>query len=80
MQLSPPTTKHEPAMTTQTLETVIKSTMFRFSTLAAAKAFQARANDILMIVLGDQDGEQREYWVVTPRDAARLERSGYEMA
>ncbi|WP_374691908.1 hypothetical protein [Accumulibacter sp.] len=67
-------------MTTQTLETVIKSTMFRFSTLAAAKAFQARANDILMIVLGDQDGEQREYWVVTPRDAARLERSGYEMA
>lgn len=31
------------------------------------------------IVLGDNDGEQGEYWVVTPADAQRLERAGYEM-
>lgn len=32
------------------------------------------------IVLGDHDGEEEgEYWVVTPADAQRLERAGYEM-
>jgi hypothetical protein len=31
------------------------------------------------IVLGDNDGESGEYWVVTPADAQRLERAGYEM-
>ena len=69
----------EPAMTTRTLKTLIQSTMFRFTTLASAKAFQARANDIMMIVLGDHDGERGEFWVVTPADAARLTRAGYEM-
>ncbi len=67
-------------MTTQTLKTLIQSTMFRFTTLASAKAFQARANDIMMIVLGDHDGERGEFWVVTPADATRLTRAGYEMA
>ena len=57
-----------------------KSTIFRFNTLASALAFQARAKDILMIVLGDHDGERGEFWVVTPADAARLTRAGYEMA
>lgn len=67
-------------MTTQTLKTLIKSTIFRFNTLTSAKAFQARANDIMMIVLGDHDDEQGGFWVVTPADAARLEHAGYEMA
>ncbi len=31
------------------------------------------------VVLGDNDGENGEYWVVTPTDAQRLERAGYEM-
>lgn len=31
------------------------------------------------VVLGDNDGESGEYWVVTPADAQRLERAGYEM-
>ncbi len=44
--------------------------------MASAKAFQARANDIMMIVLGDND----QFWVVTPSDAARLVRGGYELA
>ena len=52
------------------------STAFRFNTLARAKAFQARANDIMMIVLGDNE----EFLVVTPRDASMLVRAGYELA
>lgn len=67
-------------MITQTRKTLIQSTMFRFNSLANATAFQARANDLMMIVLGDHDGERGEFWVVTPADAARLERAGYEMA
>lgn len=67
-------------MTPETLKNLIKSTIFRFNTLASALAFQARAKDILMIVLGDHDGERGEFWVVTPADAARLTRAGYEMA
>ena len=31
------------------------------------------------VVLGDNVGETGEYWVVTPADAQRLERAGYEM-
>ena len=66
-------------MTTQTLKTLIQSTMFRFTTLVSANAFQARANDIMMIVLGDHDGARGEFWLVTPADATRLTRAGYEM-
>lgn len=31
------------------------------------------------IVMGDNDGEIGEYWAVTPADAQRLERVGYEI-
>lgn len=57
-----------------------KSTTFRFNTMASAKAFQARANDIMMIVLGNNDGDRGQFLVVTPADAARLQRAGYELA
>ena len=67
-------------MTSTTLKTLIKSTMFRFSTLANASSFANRATYPLRIVLGDYDGERGEFWVVTPADASRLERAGYEMA
>lgn len=53
-----------------------KSTIFRFNTIAAARSFINRANDILMMVLG----ENEQIWVVTPADAARLQRAGYELA
>jgi hypothetical protein len=48
--------------------------------MASAKAFQARANDIMMIVLGNNDGDRGQFLVVTPADAARLQRAGYELA
>ena len=70
-------------MTTSTLKTLIKSTMFRFNTLASASSFANRATYPMRIVLGDHDhdgGERGEYWVVTPADASRLERASYEMA
>ncbi len=54
--------------------------MFRFSTLANARSFQARAKHITMIVLGDHDGERGEFLVVTPAEASRLTRAGYELA
>ncbi len=67
-------------MTTITLRTLIKSTMFRFSTLANATSFVNRATYPMRIVLGDHDGERGEFWVVTPADASRLQRAGYEFA
>ena len=67
-------------MTTNTLKTLIKSTMFRFNTLASATGFANRATNPMRIVLGDHDGERGEFWVVTPADASRLERAGYELA
>ena len=54
--------------------------MFRFSTLASAASFANRVSYPMRIVLGDHDGERGEFWVVTPADASRLERAGYEMA
>jgi len=70
----------ENMMTTPTLKTLIKSTLLRFNTLANATSFINRATYPMRIVLGDHDGERGEFWVVTPADASRLERAGYEMA
>jgi len=67
-------------MTTPTLKTLIKSTLLRFNTLGNATSFINRATYPMRIVLGDHDGERGEFWVVTPADASRLERAGYEMA
>ena len=64
-------------MTTQPL---IKSTVFRFNTLASAEGFANRATYPMRVVLGDHDEERGEFWVVTPADATRLTRAGYEMA
>lgn len=67
-------------MTTSTSKTLIKSTMFRFSTLASASSFANRASYPLRVILGDADDERGAYWVATPADAARLEHAGYEIA
>jgi hypothetical protein len=49
--------------------------MFKFSRLATANAFVDHCVSIMMIVHGD-DGY---LWVVTPREATRLAREGYEV-
>jgi hypothetical protein len=67
-------------MTTSPLKNLIKSTMFRFNTLANASSFTNRATYPMRIILGEHDGERSQFWVVTPADASRLERAGYEMA
>ena len=67
-------------LNTPTLMPIIKGTLYRFNTLASATGFANRATDPMRIVLGDHDGERGEFWVVTPADASRLERAGYELA
>lgn len=62
------------------VKALVKSTIVRFNTLAYAEAMVGRALYPMMIVLGDCDGERGEYWVVTPADASRLVRAGYEYA
>lgn len=49
---------------------------FRFSTLGTALSFADRAVKRMRVVMGD-DGY---FWVVTPAEATRLERQGYELA
>lgn len=66
-------------MSNNTINTLVKSTMFRFNTLACAKSFVNRTNYPMRIVLGDND-QSAKFWVVTPADGARLERAGYELA
>jgi hypothetical protein len=62
------------------LKSLVKCTLFRFNTLVNATGFANRATYPMRVVLGDYDGECGEYWVVTPADATRLERAGYELA
>ncbi len=50
--------------------------MFKFNTLVNAKDFVNRAIKIWMIVLGDDE----LFWVVTPAQAAKLVKQGYELA
>lgn len=44
---------------------------------ANARAAAARWN--LWIVMGDATDDGVEFWTVKPRDAARLEKAGYEI-
>ena len=46
----------------------------KFNTLATARNYQNRAFG-LMIVMGDDE----KFWVVTRREAAKLEKQGYEI-
>jgi hypothetical protein len=49
--------------------------MFKFCRLATANTFVDHCVKIMMIIHGD-DGY---LWVVTPREATRLAREGYEV-
>ena len=59
--------------------TMTRSTIFRFNTLARARAFADRASGPMVVVLGDK-GAAAPFWVATSADAARLERAGYAAA
>jgi voltage-gated potassium channel Kch len=49
-----------------------------YTSEASARAAAARWN--LWIVMGDATDDGVELWTVKPRDAARLEKAGYEIA
>jgi len=59
---------------------IVKGRITVFRNPALAKSFADRCVKLHCIVLGDHDGETGQYWVVTPADAQRLERAGYEIA
>lgn len=47
-----------------------------FSSLGAAKRWASGCNKMHLVILGDNE----KYWVVTPADAERLVKAGYEYA
>jgi len=57
------------------MNTITKSTIFKFVELRYARSFAERAVKIMLIVHGDD----MRFWVVTPADATRLQRVGYEI-
>jgi hypothetical protein len=59
---------------------ITKGPLYRFRSRALAQSFRACAVCPLWLVLGDHAGDEGEYWLVTPADAARLERAGYALA
>lgn len=65
-------------MNTQ-IRTLVKGHVATFRNLSLAQSYADRCVKPHWIVLGDNDGENGEYWVVTPADAQRLEHAGYEM-
>ena len=54
--------------------TLIRSTVFRFSTLASATSFVANGRGMAVVM-----GDDARFWVVTVADAQRLVRAGYEL-
>jgi hypothetical protein len=52
-----------------------KSTVFKFKDLGLAESFVNRCSYPMRIVMGDHP----MYWVVTPADAQRLVKAGYEL-
>lgn len=61
------------------LKNLVKGHIAAFRNLDLANLYADRCVKPHWIVLGDNDGDAGEYWVVTPADAQRLERAGYEM-
>jgi hypothetical protein len=59
------------------VKAIIKGHITVFRNLALARNYLDRCLKIHCIVLGELVGE---YWVVTPADASRLERAGFEIA
>ena len=61
------------------LQALVKGHIAVFHSLELANLHVDHCIKPHWVVLGDHDGEIGEYWVVTPADAQRLERAGYEM-
>jgi hypothetical protein len=55
---------------------ITKSPIYKFVSLANANSFVQHCVKPMWVMLGDD----MRFWVVTPADAARLERAGYEFA
>jgi hypothetical protein len=62
------------------IQAIVKSQVTVFHSLPLARNYVDRCRKLYCIILGDHDDERGEYWVVTPADAQRLERQGYEFA
>lgn len=62
-------------------QTLVKGRIAAFRNLDNAHSYVGHCVKPHWIVLGDhdEDGENGQYWVVTPADAQRLERAGYEI-
>ena len=72
--------KHlEPKMIHPQVQALVKGHIAAFCNLDNAHSYADHCVKPHWIVLGDHDGETGEYWVVTPADAQRLVRAGYEM-
>jgi hypothetical protein len=61
------------------IQALVKGRIAVFRNPELANSYANRCVKPHWVVLGDNDGETGEYWVVTPADAQRLERAGYEM-
>lgn len=62
------------------VQSLVKGRIAVFRNLELANSYITHCVKPHWMVLGDNDGDTEEYWVVTPADAQRLVRSGYEMA
>lgn len=61
------------------IKTLVKGHIAVFRNLDLANLHAGHCVKPHWVVMGDNDGETGKYWVVTPADAQRLERAGYEM-
>ena len=68
------TTTVTPAAGKMLAETLTRTARFRDRALAESWAGHAVRSQVVML------GDDGRYWVVSPADAARLERLGYEYA
>lgn len=68
-------------MNNDQIKALVKNRIAVFHNLELANSYADRCVKPHWVVLGghDEAGENGEYWVVTPADAQRLERAGYEM-
>lgn len=67
-------------MLSPAIKTIIKGNIAVFRNFELAVGYASRCVKTHWVVLGDNDGDgDSEYWVVSPADAQRLERAGYDM-
>jgi hypothetical protein len=63
------------------IQSIVKGHITVFRSFKNAASYASHCIKTHWIVLGYNDGESDgEYWVVTPADASRLNRAGFEIA